>query len=94
MSISARLAVFGLGLTINDGESPNLSIGHVHIWLGRCPLFSVLWLGKFDFVVEWIPTPGEFFRWETYRTSEDVCGGSFMGCQWQLLTGTRTAKHL
>lgn len=94
MSISAHLSLFGLGLSINEVGCPNLSIGPVHVWLGRSPLFGLVWLGKFDFVVEWMPTPGDFFRLETYRTSPDSAGGSFLGCQWRLVTGAKAAARI
>ena len=93
MSISAHLSAFGLGLSINTGDTPNLSIGPVHVWLVS-PLFSVVWLGKFDLIVEWQPYPGEFFRLNTYRTSEDVCGGSFLGLCWRLVAGDSAPKRL
>jgi len=94
MSISARLSLFGLGLSINEEGSPNLSIGPMHVWLGRSPLFGLVWQGKFDFVVEWIPTPGDFFRLETYRTSAESSGGSFLGLQWMLKTGARAGAYI
>ena len=93
MSISAHLSAFGLGLSINDGDTPNLSIGHVHVWLVS-PVFSVVWLGKFDFIVERKLSPSPFFRLDTYRASEDVCGGSFMGFQWQLVKGETAPARL
>jgi len=93
MSISAHFSIFGLGLSINDGDTPNFSIGPVHVWLVS-PLFSVVWLGKFDFIVEWQPYPGPFFRLDTYRTSDDTCGGSFMGLQWQLVKGESVPTRL